>query len=232
MPGPQSLPPGRFLRPNSGESYSYPLIELRRTSINAAYTRANDNVIDLATRERKGRRRLVEQLFEEHARALRLFLKGRLVPDQDIEELIQELFTRLMSVEALEKKTSESTGSNRAYLLTMANNMLVDLQRKSTLRRTYSSEQAGPEVEPVDERTPEQIVAAQMELEVMKSVIMEMRPTWRQAFVLHRFSNLRYEDIALEMGMTVKQVENAIAQAMKRIRKAKRRMDKAGSKLC
>ena len=90
----------------------------------------------------------------------------------------------------------------------------------------------GHEVEPVDERTPEQIVAAQMELEVMKSVIMEMRPTWRQAFVLHRFRNLRYEDIALEMGMTVKQVENAIAQAMKRIRKAKRRMDKVGSKLC
>lgn len=141
---------------------------------------------------------------------------------------MQELFARLMNVKRLEDKMSASTGSNRAYLLTMANNMVVDQQRKASIRSNYAARQKGVRSDQVDERTPEEIVAAQLELEVMRSVILEMRPTWRQAFVLHRFRNMSYEDIALHMDMTVKQVENCIAQAMKRLRKARRRIESAG----
>ena len=172
-----------------------------------------------------GRQRLVEQLFDRHVQALRFFLKGRLVPDDEIDGLVQDVFARLMTVDRLEEKMSESTGSNRAYLLTMANNLAVDRQRRSTRKKAYYAAQKGLERERMDERTPEQIVAAQLELEAMKAVILRMRPAWRQAFVLHRFRNMTYEDIALRMGMTVKQVENCIAQAMKRIRKARQKLD-------
>ena len=110
---------------------------VREDSINAAFRPRQDNVVDLASRDRPGRRRLVEQLFDEHAAALRLFLKGRLIPDDEIEDLVQELFSRLMGVDGLEAKMSASTGSNRSYLLTMANNMIVDLQRKSAVRKAY-----------------------------------------------------------------------------------------------
>ena len=175
---------------------------------------------------------MVEQLFEEHAQALRLFLKGRLIPTDDIEDLVQELFSRLMGVDGLEAKMSASTGSNRSYLLTMANNMIVDLQRKSTVRRAFFLGQGALESKKVDERTPELIVAAQMELEAIKGVIMDLRPNWRQAFVLHRFRNMSYEDIALHMGMTVKQVEHSIAQAMRRIRRAREKIAGAGERTC
>ena len=164
--------------------------------------------------------------------ALRLFLKGRLIPDDDIQDLVQELFTRLMRVEGLEAKMSASAGSNRSYLLTMANNMIVDLQRKSTVRKAYSVAQEALESGAVDERTPEQIVTAQMELEAIKGVILDMRPNWRQAFVLHRFRNMSYEDIALHMGMTVKQIEHCIAQAMRRIRRAREKIAGAGERAC
>lgn len=87
--------------------------------------------------------------------------------------------------------------------------------------------QKGLESGGIDERTPEEIVAAQLELEAMKAVIMAMRPRWRQAFVLHRFRNMSFEDIALQMGITVKKVENCIAQAMRRVRKARRKIESA-----
>ena len=64
----------------------------------------NDNIIDLASRERPGRRQLVEQLFDRHAKALRLFLLGWSVPQEEIEDLVQELFTRLMGVDRLEER--------------------------------------------------------------------------------------------------------------------------------
>ena len=184
-----------------------------------------DNVVRLAARAKPGRQRLVEQLFGRHAQALRFFLKGRLIPDDEIDGLVQDVFARLMTVDRLEEKMSESTGSNRAYLLTMANNLAVDRQRRSTRKKAYYAAQKGLERERMDERTPEQIVAAQLELEAMKAVILRMRPAWRQAFVLHRFRNMTYDDIARRMGMTVKQVENCIAQAMKRIRKARQKLD-------
>ena len=191
-----------------------------------------DNVIELASRGRPGRRQLVEQLFDRHARGLRLFLRGRSVPHDRIEDLVQELFTRLMGVERLEEKMSDSTGSSRSYLLTMANNMIVDGQRRSRVRRAYAAEQQEIEHERVEERTPERIVAAQLELEAIKAVIMEMRLNWRLAIVLQRFGNMSYEDIASHMGVTVKQVENYIVRGMRRIRKARRKIESAGEQQC
>ena len=199
-----------------------------RSLIGTASTPRKDNIVRLASRGKSERQRLVEQLFDRHARALRLFLKGRLIPEDEIDGLVQDVFARLMALDRLEEKMSESTGSNRAYLLTMANNLAVDRQRRSTRRKAYKAAQRGLERERMDERTPEEIVAAQLELEAMKAVILRMRPTWRRAFVLHRFRNMTYEDIALRMGMTVKQVENCIAQAIKRIRKARRKIKAAG----
>lgn len=46
-----------------------------------------------------------------------------------------------MKLERLEEEMSASSGSNRSYLLTMANNMVVDMQRKAGIR----SDHAAPE---------------------------------------------------------------------------------------
>lgn len=188
----------------------------------------NDNIVSLASRERPERRRLVEQLFDEHARALRLFLMGWSVPQDQVDDLVQELFTRLMGVDGLERKMSARTGSNRSYLLTMANNMIVDRQRKSQVRRAYLAEQREIEPRRMDERTPERIVAAQLELEAMRSVIRNMRLNWRVAFILQRFGNMSYEDIAIHMGVTVRQVERYMVRAMRRIREERRKIEAAG----
>ena len=206
------------------------MILVGRPQISALFDPRKDNVIELAARGRPGRRQLVEQLFDRHARGLRLFLRGRSVPQEQIEDLVQELFTRLMSVKRLEEKMSDSTGSSRSYLLTMANNMVVDRQRRLRVRRAYAAEQRASEIEQVEERTPERIVAAQLELEAIKAVIMDMRLNWRLAIVLQRFGNMSYEDIASHMGVTVKQVENYIVRAMRRIRKERRKRKAAGEK--
>ncbi|MXY55974.1 MAG: hypothetical protein F4Y41_06170, partial [Gammaproteobacteria bacterium] len=78
-----------------------------------------DNIIDLASAQRSDRKRVVQALFERHAEALRLFLRGRSVAPDEIEDLLQELFTRLMGAHRLEEKMADSTGSSRSYLLTM-----------------------------------------------------------------------------------------------------------------
>ena len=196
------------------------------------YISRNDNIIDLASQAKPGRKRLVRRLFDEHARALRLFLRGRSVPPDQVEDVVQELFARLMSVPRLESKMSDSTGSSRSYLLTMANNLLVNRRRKRQLRKAYAEEQQEINREGIDERTPERIVAAQLELVAMKAVIMAMPLNWRVAFILQRFRNMSYEEIALHMGVQVKQVDNYIVRAMRRIRNTQRKKRGAGEQSC
>ena len=195
-------------------------------------TPRNDNIIDLASQVKPGRRRLVEQLFDQHAQALRLFLRGRSVPSDQAEDVVQELFARLMGVARLEEKMSDSTGSSRSYILTMANNLLVNRQRKQQLRNAYAAALQEIDGEQMDERTPERIVAAQLDLEAMKAAIMAMPLNWRVAFILQRFRNMSYEEIALHMGVQVKQVDNYIVRAMRRIRNTRRKMKAAGERSC
>ena len=195
-------------------------------------TPRNDNVIDLAARERPGRRQLVEQLFAQHAPAVRLFLRGRAVPQEQIDDVVQELFTRLMGVKRVEERMTDASGSVRSFLLTMTNNLFVDRQRKRRVRNAHAEAQREVEAERVEERTPERIVAAQLELEAIMAVLLDLPLHWRVAFVLQRFRNMSYKDIALHMGVTVRQVQYYLRRAMRRIHKARRKIEAAGEKPC
>jgi len=195
-------------------------------------THENNNIVHVSSRARPGRKRLVARLFAQHDRVLRLFLQARSVPSEQIEDLIQELYARLLVMDRLEEKMSESTGSNRTYLRLMANHLFVDHQRKMHVRGRYSAAQREIERERFDDRTPERIVAAQLELEAIKAVILDLPVNWRVAFVLQRFRNMSYEEIALHMGVTIKQVEHYIVRALRRVRKARRKIKAAGEKTC
>ena len=195
-------------------------------------TPRNDNVVDLATRGRPGRRKLVEQLFAQHAPAVRLFLRGRSVSHEQIDDVVQELFTRLMRVERVEERMTDASGSVRSFLLTMTNNLIVDRQRKRQVRNAHAEAHRALEVEHVEERTPERIVAAQLELESIMAVLLDLPVQWRVAFVLQRFRNMSYKDIALHMGVTVRQVKYYLRRAARRIHKARRKIKAAGEKPC
>lgn len=191
----------------------------------------DQDIIDLAAR-RSSRKRLVQELFDRHAQALRLFLRGRLVAPDEIEDLLQEVFTRLMGAPRLEEKMADSTGSSRSYLLTMANGLMVDRWRKEQVRNAHADVVRGDDQGHTDELSPERIVAAQLELEAIKAVILDMPLNWRVALLLQRMRNMSYEDIALHMGVQVKQVDNYLVRALRRLRKARRKIEAAGERPC
>ncbi len=195
-------------------------------------TTRNDNIIELGSRERPARKQLVEQLFAQHGRALRVFLRGRSARLEEIEDVVQELFTRLMSAHGLEEKMTDATGSNRSYLMSMASGLISDRRRKRRVRIAHAEAQVEIEAEHVDERTPERIVAAQLELEAIRTVILSLPLNWRVALLLQRLRNLSYEQIALRMGVSVRQVERYLYRATRRLHKARRKIEAAGEKSC
>ncbi len=183
-----------------------------------------NNIVDFAHRYRETREQALERLYNEYGEALRAFVLGRTGGDQETEDVVQEVFARLASLEELHEKLPAGRYDNRAYLFTIANNLLVDRERRRIAQSRYDTEQLSKDSHNILEISPESILSAKRELDLMKRVILEMRPTWRQAFVLHRFKYLGYREIAEHMGVSLKQVENFMAQALVRIRKAEQRI--------
>lgn len=181
-------------------------------------------VVNLASHRGTVSQQVLVRVFEEHGRALRTFIRRRIGPQEEPEDVIQEVFARIAKLDDLEARMSNTQGSVRSYLFTTANNLMVDMERHKEHERRYSAEQFPYEKEKVVEVTPESILESEQELEYLKSVIAEMRPHWRKVFLLHRFKNMSYRQIADAMNINVKQVENYMAQAMSRIREAGRKL--------
>ena len=176
-------------------------------------------VIDLNKR-RDGRQKSLEHLFREDGRILRGYLFKRLRDESEVEDVVQEVFARLARMPDLERRLEQ--GKNRNFIITVANNLIVDMERKRATRRSYQSSQRHQTDELVYELSPEVEVVAHQELSLVKAAIMKLKPAWRKAFTMSRFHHMTYKEISQEMGVGVKQVENYIINALIELRKVTR----------
>ncbi len=192
----------------------------------AVMVQKKSNVVDFGRRTKSSatqRELALEQLFRDHGAPLRSFLFGRLRDEAEIEDVMQEVFARLARKEGLEQRLAATHAKNRAYIFTAANNLIVDMERRRAVRRDYCarhSEQAG---ETVYELSPEVQVVAVEELSRVKEAIKNLKPTWRKAFVMSRLKCLSYREISREMGVSTKQIEKYVANAIVKLREAAQR---------
>ena len=75
-------------------------------------------------------------------------------------------------------------------------------------------------------------MAAQLELEAIRAVILNLPLNWRVALLLQRLRDMSYEQIALHMGVSVRQVERYLYRATRRLHKARRKIETEGSQSC
>ena len=182
----------------------------------------SDNIVDLSGRRRETTPEVLERLFNEYRADLRAFLTMRMGGSNDVEDIIQEVFIRLAKLDDLPERLPPGRKDNCSYLFSVANNLAVDLERHRQVRRQYAERQEQVQDSETLEVTPESIALTGQQLDQVKAVLMTLRPNWRQAFVLNRFRYLSYPQIAVEMNVSVKQVEKYMKNALLRIRRAAR----------
>lgn len=171
--------------------------------------------------------RAVEQLFAGHSKVLGGFLRQRASHlGLDADDISQELFARLMDNRELVAKLRSGELNVRPYLISMANNLMMDLARSKNRRQHLSEALQHTLDDSHYSPGPEHSAIAQQEMAALKRTIMSLKPTWRQAFVLNRFGNLTYREIAIHMGVSTKQVENYMSRALVRIRKTQIAIDR------
>ena len=104
--------------------------------------------------------------------------------------------------------------SLRAYLKRAVLNRTLNHLRDN---RKWSSEERMPEIA-VEESDPADMLRSEELQELVDAAIDELPEKCRMVFVLSRYEELSYRDIATELGIAEKTVENQVSKALKYLR--------------
>ncbi len=152
--------------------------------------------------------RSFEKLFKEYFPPLMSFARKFLVDEDDSREVVHKVFISLWE----KRGEIDLTTSLKSYLFKSVHNRSLNVIRD---RKKFSSEE-------IPEMVGEWDVSAQLEsveLEDKINKALESLPEkCRQVFEMNRFDGLKYSEIAAELDISIKTVENQISKALKILR--------------
>ncbi|MCB0652574.1 MAG: RNA polymerase sigma-70 factor [Saprospiraceae bacterium] len=155
----------------------------------------------------------VEILFREHYDSLCRAVYRVLPKAEVVEDLVQDVFFELWRKhESLQINTSI-----KAYLRRAAVNKTLNYIRDQRLK-TVDVEKS-PDLHSKFTEAPENLEASEMQ-ERIDLAIDELPEKCRMVFVLSRFEEKSYKEIAEDLDISVKTVENQISKALKILRTA------------
>jgi RNA polymerase sigma-70 factor (ECF subfamily) len=148
-------------------------------------------------------------LTEEFRPALLRYFSRRLSNQSEIEDLVQDVFLRLLN----HQNVTEMEGA-RGYVFETANSVFVDWLRKSRTRRADRHDPFDPQHHGSTDFEAERVLSGREELARATAILMELPERTRVIFVLRRIEGMKYKDIARHLGISVSAVEKNVSRAM------------------
>jgi RNA polymerase sigma factor (sigma-70 family) len=146
------------------------------------------------------------QLFEAHNRSLKSFLMARLGNEQEVQEVTQEAYARLLQLHQ-----PGAISFLRAYLFKTAAHIAVDRERQR--RNRHRIDQALGERDLIDLLAPDRHALAAEQLQLVEQALRELPPNYRRAFMLRRYDEWTPEQIARELNIRLRMVRKYISRA-------------------
>jgi RNA polymerase sigma factor (sigma-70 family) len=157
--------------------------------------------------------RIVVAAYSRHNKALRAFLKCRL-KSRDIDDVAQEVYLRLVRHPRLDKIEVRFP-----LLCKIASDIIKDRYRKQSVRKEkahISFDEHGM-ISPV--LSPEQMLESKEGVSVIENALKSLNRKSRKAIILHRFGNMTYKQIGMEMNISISMVRKHILHALQHITK-------------
>ena len=158
---------------------------------------------------------LVAELAHRYRPILARFFQKRVRPESEVDDLVQEVFARLAR-----KADLAAVGQLEGYIFQVAANLIRERGRKLTLQRS-SLERLTNEGQQED-FSPERILLGEESVARVLAALHELPERTRNAFLLHRFEDLKHVEIAQRLGIAVSTVEKDIMRAMAHLLKRTR----------
>lgn len=151
----------------------------------------------------------ISPLVAEYGDALRGFLQRRLGSADEVEDVLQETWLRLLVY-----RDAGPLDAPQALVYRVAERVLLNRHRHRVVRHA-EAHCAIDEVEVASSApSQERWLGARQEVHLVREAISALPPKCRRAFLLSRIHRLNYQQIAAEMGISVKMVEKHISHAL------------------
>ncbi len=142
----------------------------------------------------------------------------KIVKREDLaEDIVQEVFVKIWQKK--DKITLSSTIKN--YLFQSTRNKAIEVLRKNKLESTYLDEKG--KIEDVQDDMEEEANNFLLKEKLRRS-IRQLPPKCQEIFVLSKMNGLTYIEIAEELNLSVKTVENQIGRGLKLLREMLKKM--------
>jgi len=169
---------------------------------------------DLLLKIMDGDYQAYRELFYKYYKNLFTMLYYR-TQDKDLaDELAQQTFIKVW----LNRKALKSCKSFPAYINTLSSNLLKDHFRRQKVRLNYAAAQPGVNTSLTAD--PEQALAGiELQQAIRHIVNHKLAPKCRQIFILSRVEGASNDEIAAQLQISKKTVENQLYSALKILRK-------------
>lgn len=160
-------------------------------------------------REEPPNREFVGRLFREYNDSLVRYLSVRLRSVRDAEEVAQEAYARMLKLDQL-----DTISHLQAYLFKIAANIAVDRLRKTGRRPEHVSVDALRDGVEAPASGVDRTVDAEQRLKALRDIIAELPPKCRRAFLLYKFEERSYAEIAADMRLTESMIRKYVRRAI------------------
>jgi RNA polymerase sigma-70 factor, ECF subfamily len=165
-----------------------------------------------------GNHKAFEKVFNAYFKKLYVYSKEYVVDGEAARELVQEAFIKLWETKSqLRPDTNVS-----AYLYTMVRNSSINFLRQTIVRKKYAEysqfryQQYLLNYYALIDDSSEMLIYNELENKI-HDIIEHLPEKCRKVFELSRFQELKHKEIANQLNISVKTVENHISEALKRI---------------
>ena len=128
----------------------------------------------------------------------------------DVDDAVQDIWLR-----AHERLADGDIANVAAYLFQTAHSVLADRARRAAVRHQQQHQPMEDHHHPVEGLTPERVLLGRETVRQVADCLGRMPERTRDIFVLHRFEQLSYSEIARNMGISVSAVEKHIMKALR-----------------
>lgn len=152
----------------------------------------------------------MDQGFRKSLPALRRWFSRRLRNPADVDDAVQDVWLRSHGHLA-----QGEVGNVQAYLFQTAQSVVTDRARRGGVRKEGAHESLEEHHHPVEGITPERVLMGKEAVAQVRARLAAMPERTRDVFVLHRFEEMSYAEIARSLGISVSAVEKHIMKALR-----------------
>lgn len=156
----------------------------------------------------------LEEVSRAYRAPLKRFFAKRVRAGQDPDDLVQEVFARLA---ARAGEGAEEMHNPQAFLFQIASNLLRDQARREQTRRSATDALRHADEGIFEEITPERVLQGREGVQALQRALNELPERTRSIFVLHRFEEFRYAEIAQRLGISTSLVEKHMMDAIRHL---------------